>query len=243
MKTLLLLISALLISLQAFNQKTYLQRIPVFPTSINPDALETFNNQLTALKEEIDAVVAKYEAENQEAASKIDPSAVAAAYSQGMDVMNMQKRTEEMMANQNKLTTMLQHYDNYDDSINSAFKNDLSFFDKKYTAFSEKCTGEGGDAASCNKIKIELNALGKDLLLKYWFDEKTAEYRKYLYSIRDNLQPLHVLCSVQSLESSEITTGIKFPHKEDLGYLKFTLDYISFIRDAWSIDSRLWPMH
>jgi len=233
-----------MLCMAAFSQQSYLQKVPPLPGTVSSDAVGAFMEQLTALKEEIDGQVQKFETENQAAASNIDPAAVVAAYTQvnAGDIAKMQKKTEEMMANQEKLTRMLEKYQRYSDSLRAAFHNDLQPYLARHKAYMDRCTGEGGDAAACKGMRSELAKAGKAVLLKYWFDETTAAYRQYLLSIRENVQPLHVLCSVQALESSEVSAGIRYPHKQDLGYLKFTLDYIAFIRDAWSIDSRLWPL-
>ncbi len=244
LKTLIIVIALFIIPLTAIAQKVYIQKFPKFPVNINQVEVNTFLEKLMALEDEIRQLSDLYESENRSAAENIDPNTVAAMYSQTnvKNIMNMQKKMEEMQTNQSKLSSLNEKYNDKNENIKSVFNEDFNTYLEKYNEYTAECFGEGGSAELCNSLRSKLGEYGKQILNKYWFDEKSAEYRKYLYAIKEEMQSLHIVCTVQSLESAESTGGIKFPHKEDLAELNFTLDYISFIKNAWSIESRLWPL-
>ncbi|MFH0893677.1 MAG: hypothetical protein V2A54_04515 [Bacteroidota bacterium] len=243
MKKLFILAVAFAFSFPLFSQESYLQRIPAFPTTSDHEVVNKFLDELSKLRDEIKVKETLYEKENREAAEKLDPAAVAAAYSSGMDVdavMAMQKRQQDLIDNNNKLAAVQSKIAKYNDSLKALFTIDFNPYEEKRSNYINKCVGEVGSGNNCSSLMADMNALGNKILMKYWFSNG-SEYKKYLAMIRSELEKINVLVVVQGMETTEIG-GVKIPHKQDLGYVKFALDYISFIQNAWSIDSKLWPM-
>ena len=240
MKKLILFCTAFLFASLLMSQENIMLKIPAYPKTVSADEVDNFKQKLNALKDEIGKKVEVYNTENQAALSKIDPNAVANAYQDMALIQKLQETQQKNTENQALLMKKQERIAKYLDSLNLVFKKDFDPYLAQHTDYMSKCTGEGGNNGNCGAMLTRLTQDGNRILMKYWFGE-TAGYKKYLGFIRSELEKLTIENSTLALEGSEIG-GVVLPHKRDYAEAAFALDFIKFMEDAFSIDSRLWPL-
>lgn len=240
MKKSILFFAALLFAFSLMSQDNFMQRIPAYPKTVSADEVNKFLQQLSALKEEIGKKVDVYNTENQAALSKIDPAAVANAYQDMALIQKLQESQQKNTEYQALLMKKQAKIAAYLDSLNLIYRKDFDVFLVKHNEYMSRCSGEVGSGNNCDALLTDLTNAGNKVLMKYWFSDN-AEYKKYLAFVRNELEKISIESSILALESGEIG-GVVIPHKKDYAEAAFAVDYIKFIEDAFTIDSRLWPM-
>ena len=249
MKTIFILIFALLLNIVAFGQADYLERIKPCPTVPSREAVDAYRSSLDSLVDEITPIDEKFKADNEAAAKSIDQAKMVQMYQnygQNTTVDNvkeMQKMQQALIDDNKKLNALAAGFRAKKDSIDNLYKIDIDVFNKEYLNYMNKCTGEVDDPSACNALLSKLNESRTKILEKYFFGG-AALYVKYLTEYRASIVAPSAQAGLDAITISELSLlgTVVFPHKEDMVYIEIAKDIIGEITSVFVIDYTLWPV-
>jgi hypothetical protein len=252
MKTINLILGALLLNSVAFSQPEYVTGLPDPPAVMKQEYVTKYFQSIDSIQSLANKKITLYKAENQAVVDKIDKTKIAQSYtSYGQPgsvnvnlVQEMQTAQQVALTDQKNLDALIAGFKNKKDSIDLVYKSDIAdFTENYYKKWLNKCSGAVTESqeTECDNLLGILNGVRQSLLEKYFFGSG-GMYSNYIKSYIATVSPAYIEASKSMMAYSEMTLmGTAYPHKEDLAYVELADDLVIMIHDAYNIDGMIWP--